>query len=364
MKKLFEKWGREQRLFRSARNDELKKEILSRYSLSGAPQQRGGVEGRRRMPWLSLALAGAAVVVLVIFSNLSPAVYKYTSVQNGSGGFAVPDAAMSPAAPESLLKRILPNPFPSAPITDSREYLKTDYYSTIRTRHVHELVSRLQTIVRGFGGRVDASSFSEKFGTVSFAVPADKFEAFRSEVKSLVPGKLYVEQTHTQNLLPQKQSIEEQQAQAQKNLDQLRSDRDKLTAEHNKTIASLQVQLNSVLKERAAIPSDDPRQAQLAAQESNLRVRIANENRDYQNKLASLEAQIRSAEDNVINIQKQDQTLLDNVATVNGTVSLNWISIWEMADLYLPGPLLAWLLALAALAAYFYNRRPLPIPLP
>ena len=56
-------------------------------------------------------------------------------------------------------------------------------------------------------------------------------------------------------------------------------------------------------------------------------------------------------------VQTQDQTLLDNVATVNGTVSIQWISWWNMAQLYLPGYSIPGILAFLAVLAYMWQRR-------
>src|SRR3989338_5841662 len=244
-------WGKRQR-FLSARNDEIKQLILSRYSPSEVEGQPYKV--RRRIPWLSLVFASAAVMLFVL-PSLQPSRRVLTSqpMPASSGGFMSPEAASSPLAGDSFVGKVLRNPiFQGAPITDTREFLKTNYYSTLRTRHVSDLTLRVQTIVRGFGGRVDGASGSDKSGYVSFAVPADKFELFRQEVKTLASAKLYTEQTYSENLLPQKQSIEQEQTSAQKTLDNLNADRDKLMADHKRTVASLNSQINAVTKELAA----------------------------------------------------------------------------------------------------------------
>lgn len=50
--------------------------------------------------------------------------------------------------------------------------------------------------------------------------------------------------------------------------------------------------------------------------------------------------------------KKSDQQLLDAVSTVQGTITLEWISVWGVIDLYLGSYWLALLLALAALGSY------------
>ena len=371
MNEIVKKWGQKQRSLDLPRNDELKKEIFSRYSPSSSPAPRL----RSRIPWLSLALAGVAVVVFFLSAKpITPVVYKDASAPTASGGYQVPaENSMAPDRGDSFLEKILPNPQYDAPITDTREFLKTNYYSTIRSRHVIEQAGRVQTIIRGFGGRVDSQSSSEKSGYISFAVPADKFELFRSEIKSLARGKFYIEQTYSENFLPQKQSIEEQQGQISSDLGRLYTEREVLQASHQKTVANLQYQVNTTAKELAALRAevtDDPvrraqidaRVSELVKQENNLRTRLANENRDYQNKISSLEAQIKNTEDDLARVQREDQNLVDNIATVNGTISLNWISIWELVDLYVPGSPLAWIILFAALGAFFWRHRRIEIP--
>lgn len=81
------------------------------------------------------------------------------------------------------------------PITDRREFLKTNYNATLRTRRIMDLSQRIRTIIRDVGGHVDVSTAAERWGYVAFAVPADRFESFRRETKSLAPERFIVEET-------------------------------------------------------------------------------------------------------------------------------------------------------------------------
>ena len=51
---------------------------------------------------------------------------------------------------------------------------------------------------------------------------------------------------------------------------------------------------------------------------------------------ALLDAMISNASNNVTNINKQDDQLIDNVETVNGYVAIEWVSLWEMARIFSP----------------------------
>ena len=139
-------------------------------------------------------------------------------------------------------------------------------------------------------------------------------------------------------------------------------------------MASLSTQISSVSKQIAALDAEvsyDPaRQAEIAAQKQQLTNRkislqnqIATENKNYEQNLSSIDAQIRDSQTTLDSLRNQDQSLLDNVATVQGTISVNWIGIGELMDLYLPGPLIAWVLLAAAVAAYVWQRRQLRMPL-
>ena len=56
-------------------------------------------------------------------------------------------------------------------------------------------------------------------------------------------------------------------------------------------------------------------------------------------------------------MKTQDKALLDDVATVNGTVSIRWISLWEMIQLYLPGYWIPAIFAALAFLSYLRDRR-------
>ncbi|MBI2634032.1 MAG: hypothetical protein HYW80_01840 [Parcubacteria group bacterium] len=354
-------WGRNERQS-PVRNEVLKSEVLSKLA-SAAPRVE---KVPRRIPWLPFTFASLAVLtfllnsvrigdIIIVKKSLAP------ETREGSGGFAVPER--------------FPWPKTESPISDTREFLKTDYHATVRTRHIEELTQRIQITVHGFGGRVDGTNSSEQFGYVSFAVPAHRFEAFRAEVKNLARAKFYTEEVRTENLLPQKQAIEENQQMIEKALSALQEQRQQLIKDHNRIVASIKSQLNKIAAEetllQAEVTSDPVRQAQIAArlqelseQKRSLENQLAAENSNYVSKLGSLDSQIRDAELQLEAITKQDQNLLDTVATVRGTISLSWISIWEIIDLYLPGPLISWILFGVAAAAYLWHRRRSEILIP
>lgn len=365
-------WGRKKQQL-PPNNLAFKQAVLAKLSATRA----SALETKRHIPWLSLALGSMALIVLFV-NTAAPIIREKTrrdvnyatpslqETEKQSGNFRVSDSSTTdPSAPSKV--PWYPWPSSEVPITDPRELLKTDYSATVRSRHVEELTNRIQTIVRGSSGRVDNTSSFRDHGSVSFAIPASKLEIFKAEIKSMVWAKFYMENISTQNLLPQKQQIEEQQASIEKQLGKLQQDQTALTDNHNKIIASIQTRLRAISKALAALRADGSnpaREAQLVSEDRNLRAQLANENSAYQSKLSELDQQIKAAGDQLEATKKQDQTLLDNVATVRGSIYISHIGILEAADLYTPGPLLFWALALLAILAYLYHRRRFTYKLP
>lgn len=73
----------------------------------------------------------------------------------------------------SVTSKIMPDFYPNnqqQSINDTREFLKTSYGASIRTRDVRDVVTSAKNIVKGNDGRVDSISSSEKNGYLTFVV--------------------------------------------------------------------------------------------------------------------------------------------------------------------------------------------------
>lgn len=365
-------WGQGKRHL-PVNNEALKNQVLAKLS----PSQET-LHAPRSFPWLSLAFAGLAIVVFFVTPiSSSPTLLQETP--SISTPFALPDS-LSPTAQYKSARETSGNVFPQRdgleyypstpeiPISDTREFLKTDYHARIRTRSVEELTSRTQTIVRGFGGRIDASSSSSKGGFVSFVVPASRFDAFRLELKGLINPRFFIEETSAQNFLPQKQSIEHEREQTHKTLTQLRTDREDLVIAHRQVVAPIQARLAAISQglsdlqtERIAHPEREKeitiKEQELSNEKKVLEKRLHVENVSYANQLTSFDAQIRYSETELERLDTKDRQLLESVATVRGTISLNWISVWEIINAYLPSYWISLLLAGGAIVTYLIHRR-------
>lgn len=256
-----------------------------------------------------------------------------------------------------------PYPSPDVPANDTRELLKVNYGVDMRTRDVPGLTRHVETTVRGHGGRIDQESSSPESGYVSFVVPMSKYDAFRSELEDLVDSRFLTVNIQSSNMLPQKQSIEDQQKQADSTLADYQASRAKLVTAHAGTVKSLQAQIDADTQALAVLRQqpqtyDVQTQVQTMSDDlASLQSQLANENADYKQQLSYADESIKSAQDWQKAVKTQDQALMDNVATVNGSVSIEWISLWEMARVYLPGYWIPAIFAILTILSYLWDRR-------
>jgi hypothetical protein len=256
-----------------------------------------------------------------------------------------------------------PYPNPDVPVTDTREFLKTYYSASMRTRDVQGLTRRVETTVRGYGGRIDQESSSPQYGSVTFALPQSKYDAFRAELESLVGSRFISINISSQNLLPQKQSIEEQQKRADTTLSDYKAARQKIVNLHVSATESLQSKIDAdtlrltFLNAQPGTPQGLLEIKNLSDELAALKAQLASENALYAKRLNSADINIKSAQEWVKAVQTQDQTLLDNVATVTGTISIQWISLWECSRLYLPGYWIPFIFFVLAFLSFLNDRR-------
>jgi len=312
--------------------------------------------------WTTIVLALLAIVTFFAISN--PSVQYVTRMGFGGGvGYSEGTKAVPPtsvggvpmmdtnsgvtSAPAGgvMSPDYYPYPYPNpeVPVTDTREFLKIYYNASMQTRDVPALTRRVETTVRGYDGRIDNESSAEKYGSVSFALPQVKYDAFRAELEGLVGSRFLKVNISSQNLLSQKVSIEEQQKQADTVLADYKTARAKLVNAHTSIVQSLQTQIDATVA--------------TSSERASLEQQLARENSSYARNLSNADANITYAENWVKGVQTQDATLLANVATVTGTVSIQWISLWDMALLYLPGYWIPAIFAVLAVLSFNSDRR-------
>ncbi len=255
-------------------------------------------------------------------------------------------------------------------VRDTREFSKISYNSTLKTRDVEDISTRILTTVRGNGGRVDDASIQEKYSYINFVIPKDNLLQFKTEIKSMVGKKFYKESLHIQNLLPEKVGIEDSAKTHSRLLSDAQDKLKDLNVKHTKTIADLQRSLNNIngilAKFRAEVTTDTIRQKQIKTEISSLVARqgavqkqITDENTWYGWDSTRLEQDVKNNQTQLDNLGEQEKNLLDNVETVQGYVSVQWMSLWQMINIYIPY-LWAWVvgaIVLLLIFNYFSKRR-------
>lgn len=319
------------------------------------------------LSWLTIVLGVLTIVTFLAVPNSAryvPFLSNLTSTSYSGGMGGAPKAGV--AVPESASSR--PAYYPpygggDVPSTDTREFLKRYYNADLLSRDVTGLTRRVETTVRGHSGRVDSESTGKEYGYVSFAVPESKFEDFRDEIEGMVGSRFITINTSAQNLLSQKVSIEEQQRQASSTLADYKAARTKLITAHTTKVKSLQDQIASNQKEIDYLHSQPPSaennaQVQTAANNiTQLQNQLAQENTSYSNELNAIDNNIKYTQDWQKAITSQDQALMDQVATVSGTISVRFVTLWEIALLYLPGYSIPGIFAFLTVLSYLRDRR-------
>lgn len=234
-------------------------------------------------------------------------------------------------------------------IADTREFMKVSYSGNIKTRDVKDTARDVRGIIRDMDGRVDSENVSEKYGYINFVIPKSNFDDFRDEIESITHKKLYTENTSSQNLLNQKQNIEEQNNLATKSLIELQEELKTLSAKHTQTVATLKKELTTIQKQLAdtrtliSKTTDSSLLTNLYLQESyeqtgenQAKQRINSENTQYANQKNALDQAISGNKGTLQSIANQDQKFTENIETVNGSVNIQWINSWQLAKTFSP----------------------------
>jgi len=315
----------------------------------------------------------AIVVLLVIlviwfFTRTTSFTSSYSPRDIGPITNNYPTAAMMP----------VPSPYPpyrdtqTSSISDTREFLKTNFGADIKTRDVPAVVTNVKNIIKGADGRIDSISSSDKSGRISFVVAKSKFDDFKIEIEAITNKKLYSETVSSQNLLTQKQNIEEQAKNASTSLADFQKQESDLLIQHNKINDSINSQLlkigNALIAVRANLANvsstTDPetvlswknQQTSLVSQDAIQRSNLNTEYKDYYNQKQKLDTLIANANKAIVDVAKQDNQFTDNVETVNGTVSVTWVSVWEIINIYSPiNPII--IIVVLVLIVLIYLRR-------
>ncbi len=254
-------------------------------------------------------------------------------------------------------------------ISDSREFLKVDYSAHIKTRIIQKLYGRIQTMVRGYGGRIDTTSLNTDNAFVSFVLPKSSFESFRTELQGIVPVRFLSENIGTYNVLPEKQGIEKNQESAREDLLKYEQEKKQLKDTHEIQAARLNQKIKSISTSistlKAEVPVDSARKEQIEKEITSLNTQYAStmqalsrENLTFDSSLKRIESKISSTDSRISRLWEQDEQLLDRVETVQASISLEQISLLQSIALILRAfPLVALGIIIFLLSVIFYGRK-------
>ncbi len=365
IKNLFSTWGKDKRQM-PEHNATLKQAMIARASLmsTDAMPKNSRMGQFLGIQWLSFAFAGLAVIALIvvnpqkqvsqILAEDAPARLQATSQSSGRG---IASWGMNNASDvKTQLDEMSSHEIQSyslsptyggdlsiggLPITDSREFLKTNYSVQMKTRDVMKRIQDVKLAIRGLDGRIDGLVSSEKNGSIQFALPANKLDELRATLRSMTHDRLWIEYLSMTNFLLQKQSLEQTKESYDQKIVTIKSERSSLIYHHNQVVASLNARINA---------STDEQEIQ------SLRWQLARENTAYANSLAQFNSSLSYTESVLEDLAKQDKAITDTVATVNGNISVQYVSAWDILGTYV-GPY--WLvIVLAIISAYsFFIRR-------
>jgi len=286
------------------------------------------------------------IIILILgFLFLRDNRYKYIDgpmMGTTTGGSMIPNNIYEKSMPEYYPSPIQYNDTSSA--KDTREFMKVAYGAEIKTRDVKDVMGDIKNAIRDAAGRIDNINETTKYGYVNFVIPKNNFSNFKAEIEAITHEKLYTENTSATNLLGQKQSIEERKSTATNSLTVLKNKQKSLTAQHNQIVAELQKELNNTPQ------YDQQKIASLQASLNNENTSYAQNNQLFQSQINDLNAQLKS-------IGKEDVAFTDNIETVNGYISVNWVSLWEMAKILSPVHPTFIIIVLALVAWYYLSRK-------
>ncbi len=279
------------------------------------------------------------------FNPSYPRAYSTAESKSGAPAYDLP---MVSVGDSSAIPSIAPDYYRGGygygqpDITDTREFLKLSYNAQIKSLDVSKTIRDVKGAVREVEGRIDGEQSSEKNGYVSFVVPKARFDEFRDTVESITNKKLYTENVSSQNLLNQKQGIEQQMQNATATLAAYEKQKKDIDSKHTVTINSIKKELTTIQAQLVTVrqninnAQDESQRAAYQSEESVLvnrqAVLVANqstENEKYKAQTQSIDAQIKYAKDRIAGVEKQDTQFGNNIETVTGYVSVNQISWWD-----------------------------------
>lgn len=301
-----------------------------------------------------------AIVVIVLLAQLMFS----RMIGVGMGGMVpVPNMATRTSSSGSSMYIPYVNYNNNGNISDTREYNKKTFSANIKTRAVEEIAKKVEGLIKMLDGRIDSSNISESNASFSFVIPKTKLDSFESQMRSFASKKLYSQTVTSQNLLNEKQNLEQNQTATQESINYLAKQKTQVEADYTKKINTLKSQITAKRAQLELVNSSliTKESSLAAATDSNVIQSISSEvtsleqsKRIYTQDITRLTSEINAATnvfksqmsglgmslDNqnqvLSNLGTQETQFLDKVETVQGSVSISYITLWELLNIFSP----------------------------
>ncbi len=239
-------------------------------------------------------------------------------------------------------------------INDTREFLKTSYNSTFKSRNVMSDTEYISDTIKALDGRVDSLSSSSNYGNISFVLPKSNLSDFRNRIKNRFPEKLRNEKISQKNKLSNKQNLESNKerfinelSKSGNTINLLEKEYIRKKSEHKKDLSRLNAQISASRKKLDTYNFNNTEDANvidaITDDINNLEYRKRNLIENYNNYVSDFDEEYFSEEDSIENsvnsIENNDvkeAEFFSDIETVNGQISINYISFWKKIELYSP----------------------------
>ncbi|HYE59648.1 MAG TPA: hypothetical protein VEA18_00485 [Candidatus Kapabacteria bacterium] len=378
----FKKWGREHHVLPPA-NERLKEMVLAVQP----PHKEVSMKRPTRLLWIGSGILCSVLALMVVTNyvtnSLSPATGSgtvYETVPGESSATALSKNAANEVLHDNFSVRgevgaqgpalagrkpgivQLYDRLTEPTIEDTREFLKTGYTAYIKTRNVSRIANRIQTMVRGHGGRIDNASVTKKSASISFVLPKASFEQFKTELKEIVPDRVLEESITIENRLQQKQGIEAEIRGAEDTISLLQSERQSLVTSHANRVAAIQKKIQGYNARISLLNAEGPttteRQAQIDRERAQVNAQLrtekqalVNENAQYQRMLNDIDIRMQHATQARDQWAAEENHLIQDVETVNGYISIQWVHFLAYVNLFVP---IYWIMGGVAILLMLY----------
>lgn len=260
---------------------------------------------------------------------------------------------------------------PTTSVEDTREFLKKYFSATIQTRDVEPVAKKVEYLIKGSDGRIDSSTINTTNAYFSFVIPKSELDTFEEELRTYTHTKLYTQSVSTQNLLGEKQNLERQQTASTDTVTTLtveqkkvQTDYAKQAAVYNRELTAAQTELTTV-RTSLTTTSDEAVRTSLLAKErtliaaiQTLQANLAQATTTFRSQMGTLGVSLANQATILKNLSMQEDAFFDNIETVQGSIGINHISLWQWATRLSPiHPVWVIALILALLKIYSVTKK-------